>query len=152
MRHLHVKSVRNGQRLAIGQARIPYSRYQRWDLTSCLAVSRVKLTFTCKNINYNADVFSSISLRTRRNVDWIFFFFLCFLCGAKKTNRFWSCTKVEETNNVRKKNPPFYCLQSLFIPPVWSPNVPCRHTDRCCIWRSPFFYSGLVFFVCCFLP
>lgn len=32
----------------------------------------------------------------------------------------------------------FYYLQSLFIPPVWSPNVPCRHTCRCCIWRSPF--------------
>lgn len=31
-----------------------------------------------------------------------------------------------------------YCLQSLFIPPGWSPNVPCRHTNRCCIWRSPF--------------
>lgn len=32
----------------------------------------------------------------------------------------------------------FYCLQSLFIPPGWSPNVPCRHTNRCCIWRRPF--------------
>lgn len=48
----------------------------------------------------------------------------------------YMCTEVEELMICEELS--FYCLQSLFIPPGWSPNVPCRHTNRCCIWRSPF--------------
>lgn len=50
----------------------------------------------------------------------------------------YMCTEVEKLTICEDFLFSFYCLQSLFIPPGWSPNVPCRHTDRCCIWRSPF--------------
>lgn len=44
-----------------------------------------------------------------------------------------------------KKNGPRF----LFIPPGWSPHVPCRHISRCCIWRSLFI--SLYIFDCNFM-
>lgn len=80
-----------------------------------------------------------ISFRTHRNVDMITIFREHLLCGAKKIAWFSNVHvyRGRKTNNMRRIVS-FYYLQSLFIPPVWSPNVPCRHTCRCCIWRSPF--------------
>lgn len=101
------------------------------------------LSFTCSHRWNTSCIFQS-----EHTGMYMFFFLsslLCFFKGAflhgasfrLLDSVMYMCTEVEKLT-MCKESSLFVCVKSLFIPPGWSPNVPYRHTNRCCIWRSPF--------------